>query len=112
MADVRATTARRSASWHGGFLEENIAHDVTPTSSPPALPTYSGMKRRLSHRNSDSTVQEDMGAAHRNGQLVDVIDRRIMRLIPETGPPEVHLLPSTREPISNRFPKQGRAAGS
>jgi len=23
----------------------------------------------LSHRNSDSTVQEDMGGAHRNGQL-------------------------------------------
>src|SRR6516164_9874306 len=32
MADVHATTARRSASWHGGFLEDNVAHDVTPTS--------------------------------------------------------------------------------
>src|SRR5262245_18431983 len=55
MADVRATTARQSASWHGGFLEENMAHDVTPTHSHrPCQPTAGG-NGKLSHRNSDST---------------------------------------------------------
>jgi hypothetical protein len=30
MADVQGTTATGSASWHGGFLVENVPHENTP----------------------------------------------------------------------------------
>jgi hypothetical protein len=54
MADEHATTARGRVSWHGGFLEDNVAHDVTERLV---------MRDVLSHRNSEPTVEEDMSAA-------------------------------------------------
>ena len=57
MADVHATTARRRTSWHGGFLEDSVAHDVTSDQRLAIL------RDLLSHRNSESRVEEDMVAA-------------------------------------------------
>jgi hypothetical protein len=56
MADVQGTTATGSASWHGGFLEDNVAHEIIQVEMVSLCdwpePSY-----------LTSTVEEAMGAA-------------------------------------------------
>ena len=59
---MQGTTATRSASWHGGFLEDNVAHDITPSKGWRSLRLGRNIVAPLNGRRR-------YGCCHRNRRL-------------------------------------------